>query len=584
MMQLTDRFSQVGKAIRAASEERDASAALNILVHTAYEATRASTARLYKLNLASGEFVVDQHCEINRDDRPAEISADVMDLGPTKCGSLLELVVSTKEPKNVGDVSKTPLSRWHTRNTRSRLVVPVVRGQACLGTIDLESTDSHAFDDQDLGTVESLAAALQLVMERQYMLSLLSTLQRPLDFNKPFEEYIKEVTNLLVEATQMPILSLRELVGEELRCLQIYGLDQQTTDLLMEPFERYGPFKEAVEHRTTSVIVDKEVEDDTPVRSLPQWGGVRSYLVTPIEVGTGVFGTLSAATGFKYDFPDFMVQGLKMAANATGVAILNHRNFISAEEGSFKIGAIGATLMGSRFLAMARHRALTKIDEFNNNLGSIILTAENNALPDISHLARPVSRGFKSLTALLEDSRLVSRIPDVAPSQQKIRSVWRSAFGSIQSTLDDRNITYAIHGDDDIWVTGQIQYLQMTFVLLIENSIAAFERIEGNRPRVITVNITTPDSPLVTCRYEDTAGGIDPTSLKIPDDPKIPEVLEQALFHAGVTGKRQGTGLGLWIVKTTIEEQKGTIELIEFKNESGGVTFEMSLPSDQWSG
>jgi two-component system nitrogen regulation sensor histidine kinase GlnL len=65
-------------------------------------------------------------------------------------------------------------------------------------------------------------------------------------------------------------------------------------------------------------------------------------------------------------------------------------------------------------------------------------------------------------------------------------------------------------------------------------------------------------------------------SVEIEDDgPGVPEELRDSLFFPLVTGRDDGTGLGLPLAQELINRQGG---LIEFESEPGRTVFSLRLP------
>lgn len=56
----------------------------------------------------------------------------------------------------------------------------------------------------------------------------------------------------------------------------------------------------------------------------------------------------------------------------------------------------------------------------------------------------------------------------------------------------------------------------------------------------------------------------------------IPEEVQKNIFHPFNTSKENGTGLGLTIVKTILQNHGGDIELVETSEK--GTTFMLTLP------
>jgi nitrogen-specific signal transduction histidine kinase len=70
--------------------------------------------------------------------------------------------------------------------------------------------------------------------------------------------------------------------------------------------------------------------------------------------------------------------------------------------------------------------------------------------------------------------------------------------------------------------------------------------------------------------------GLDRAVLSIEDNgPGVPAALFETLFTPFVTGRAQGTGLGLSFVRKTVEEHAGEVRYL---SQSSGARFDLSFP------
>jgi signal transduction histidine kinase len=100
---------------------------------------------------------------------------------------------------------------------------------------------------------------------------------------------------------------------------------------------------------------------------------------------------------------------------------------------------------------------------------------------------------------------------------------------------------------------------------LLVNSIDAFNHSTINRERKISITVADNSKEIVIDYYDNGPG--------LSKDINKPEIIFEPLFTTkrnALTGEEEGTGLGLWIVKSIVEENDGTIKLL-FPNEGFGV-------------
>lgn len=90
---------------------------------------------------------------------------------------------------------------------------------------------------------------------------------------------------------------------------------------------------------------------------------------------------------------------------------------------------------------------------------------------------------------------------------------------------------------------------------LISNSLTAFRRSDASEERKIIIDLSSNNNELIIT-YTDTGPGL---SKDIIDANKILEPLYTT--KRDELGQEIGTGLGMWIVQSTVEEYKGTIKI-----------------------
>jgi signal transduction histidine kinase len=107
---------------------------------------------------------------------------------------------------------------------------------------------------------------------------------------------------------------------------------------------------------------------------------------------------------------------------------------------------------------------------------------------------------------------------------------------------------------------------------LIANSIDAFKRVDADDNRIIKLSfVFEAKAGITTVVYEDSGPGLS-------EDITDPNIIFQPFFttkRERRTGEKTGTGLGMWIVKSSIESYKGTTEFLETKN---GFKLKLVLP------
>jgi len=143
-------------------------------------------------------------------------------------------------------------------------------------------------------------------------------------------------------------------------------------------------------------------------------------------------------------------------------------------------------------------------------------------------------------------------------TRKKIRivDIFKKVLQTWEPPLIEKKITVEIKHDDSIIIEWRAHIIDIESILnnLIINSIIAFQRKEhiGDRKIKIDINLIRDDH-VFEFIFEDSGPGL---SEEIFDKNDIFE----PLFS---TNNESGTGLGLWIVKTIVEEYKGSVRVLD---------------------
>lgn len=179
---------------------------------------------------------------------------------------------------------------------------------------------------------------------------------------------------------------------------------------------------------------------------------------------------------------------------------------------------------------------------------------------DSINKVRDITKNFESwfqvtIESTRADKRTRQKINIVALVTQCIES-WKKSLG------DD--IDFEITSSEDIISLTCFPYeIESIFHNLISNSIKSFKRSHTPQKK-ITVSLTLNENKIIIT-YCDNGDGLLPEFKKNPDD-----ILQQMVTGDIVDGKKQGTGLGMWILNGIVSDNKGIIDLSEnIKSDSG---------------
>lgn len=162
-----------------------------------------------------------------------------------------------------------------------------------------------------------------------------------------------------------------------------------------------------------------------------------------------------------------------------------------------------------------------------------------------------------AILSVKKDKR-TSKIINMVNYIDSLERIW-------SSLLSRRNITLKIdHGNfTEVRFKGHEIDLDGIFNNLIVNSVDAFKRIDSSSVREIKISFSVNfnDKIGICCIYEDTGPGL------------LDEILDANIIFQPFyttkrdekTGERIGTGLGMWILKSTVDGYNGDVEILNVK-------------------
>ena len=171
-----------------------------------------------------------------------------------------------------------------------------------------------------------------------------------------------------------------------------------------------------------------------------------------------------------------------------------------------------------------------------------------------------------SLGAVRKDKRTYRKI-DLVDYLKKFERLWNSI-------LTKKKIEFSIHRGvfSEVFFQGHEIDLDSIFNNLIANSVDAFNRPDASSVRKIEFRFEFDVKTGINVVYEDSGPGLEGN---IVDANKIflPFVSTKRDEH---TGEQIGTGLGMWITKSVIDDYDGTIRLTKIRP---GFQVNINLPA-----
>jgi len=139
-------------------------------------------------------------------------------------------------------------------------------------------------------------------------------------------------------------------------------------------------------------------------------------------------------------------------------------------------------------------------------------------------------------------------------------------FGTLKQTwgtlLSTRIINLDIDtGSDNLMVQLFPIDLDTIFNNLIINSIESFSRQKDGDERTITIRTYLAEDKIIIA-YHDNGAGLDESFTSNPDRIFMPQVTTKL----DIAGKPIGTGMGMYLVKSVVDENDGSVDLVHGKS------------------
>jgi PAS domain S-box-containing protein len=167
---------------------------------------------------------------------------------------------------------------------------------------------------------------------------------------------------------------------------------------------------------------------------------------------------------------------------------------------------------------------------------------------------------IQQMSTTIDDFRNFFRPSRTVNRYNLVQSI-REALSLMEAGFRNHNITATLDGPEEIIVLGHPNEFAQIILNLISNAKDALLEKNSLYGRIAIRVSATPEEAVVT--VEDNAGGISPE-------------VQEKVFDPYFTTKASGTGIGLYMVKTILEQHMGG--RISFANTAEGTEFRIALP------
>jgi signal transduction histidine kinase len=538
--------------------------------------TGATSAILYLLHIDKAQFVPRVGNPRSVVGAPDFISVGVLEA--EKAGSFIEGALRT------GRI--VPFRLHADGSFFTQLAIPIKRSAASsIGLMALQRPGSQPYSEEDYSILSVLASTIIPLIEKHSSLQLLEAIQQPINFHQSLNDYLQELLLLIAGASGMPMIAIRELDRDAgaLRCIAKYGIPGEDLSALdLEPYDEFGPFKQVIDNKRPVAIVDTSTLNDKTVTDLTQRSGldrVRSFVVSPILVGEAdvVFGTLSFAAEFKFNYSHLEMAGFETIANAMGTSITNFRNSEAVGQLFQLEGEMAVGMTALEVAQAARHEARNVVDSITTELATLktLVGKPKDNLGKINETVQRLFDNTQDIQGALDKIRNVSKPPKKELALVSLKRIINEAAALVSGKIAKERVTLRIDGRD-VEIHAYPERLRHAFLNLFLNSLDAFSTRRKASNRNITIQLESRPSTAdeVFTRYIDNATGIDVTKLTVHGAPGGAALTPFDIFTPGVTSKPSGSGHGLFLVRRILGEHKGSIDLSDYRN---GVVFDIKL-------
>lgn len=194
------------------------------------------------------------------------------------------------------------------------------------------------------------------------------------------------------------------------------------------------------------------------------------------------------------------------------------------------------------------------------------LSSDAEALNDLKSYTEDMERAAQSIEKLVDHMRSYVRNRAETMDVVDLGAVIEDALFLAGNRISKCRVKVDCQvGRNRYWVRGCPNRLEQVFVNLFTNAADAMEQQPERRLTIVAEPVPSDDAPKWRCRIRDTGPGI---------APEIRNEIFQSFFTTKEKGK--GTGLGLAMVRSILNDHRGTVDV---ESDYGhGATFVVCLP------
>ena len=225
-------------------------------------------------------------------------------------------------------------------------------------------------------------------------------------------------------------------------------------------------------------------------------------------------------------------------------------------------------LAKDEFVSIASHQLRTPLTALKGYTG-MLLDGDAGPINDkqgeyLKEIKNANDRMINLITALLNVSRVDLDVFVVEPEQVNLEKVAESVLGDLDTMIKDKKMRVETNFEKDLpLLSVDLNIIRMIFQNFLTNAVK-YTSVEGT----ITLNVKK-DGPNVLISVSDTGIGI-------PENAQAKIFTKMFRADNARVKDPEGTGLGLYIIKTTIEKTGGKLWFESKENK--GSTFYVAIP------
>ncbi|UCD86029.1 MAG: GAF domain-containing protein, partial [Deltaproteobacteria bacterium] len=438
---------------------------------------------------------------------------------------------------------------------------PLILEGEVIGVINVNSLKVHAFSDEDLGFLVSLASQsaqiiknaklFDAVRRRAEELGVLFNVGKSITGTLNLGELLRQIVKSTAHLMGTRVCSLM-LMNDTRQELIIKAVQGGTRDYIKRPNLKVSESFVGKVVKTGKPLSSIDVREEKGYKhlDLARSEGLCSLLSVPLMLKGKAIGVLNIYKSTPYAFPHNEIQLLKSIADLSAIAIENARLYERIMELEERIRSVEKLGVMGEMAAEVAHEIRSPL----TTIKMLISTLSGSNGKDKKIIEEEIERINKMVARLLDYS--LPKEPRV--EIMDVNKILDEAILLLEHRIKQQKIEVKKSYSKIPPLEADQERLRQAFLNLSLNALDAM-------PSGGTLTISTSDlgRKSVQVRISDSGNGIPPR-------------VKDKIFLPFITTKEAGLGLGLSIVNRAINEHRGTIKVESHKNK--GTTFTIKLP------